>query len=409
MRSLEIKKDIHWVGALDPDLRIFDIIMYTPYGTTYNSYVVKGSEKVAVFETVKEQFFDQYLARLKTLDIDVTKIDYIVVDHTEPDHAGSVAKLLDLSPKAKVVGSAPAIKFMEKIANRDIDAIVVSDNDSISLGNKTLKFISAPFLHWPDTIYTYILEDKTLITCDSFGAHYCFEDVFNDKIPDQEQYNEALRYYFDCIMGPFKSYVLSAIDKIKDLDIDLICPGHGPVLREDPWKIVSLYKEWSTPPAPKEIKKITISYVSAYGYTEQLANKISEGIQSVGKFDIKLYNVIHNDLKDIVKDISDSEGILFGSPTIVGELLEPIRDVLAKLNPVIHGGKFAGAFGSYGWSGEAVPRMETRLKELKMKIYTPGLKILFKPSPEDLKKAFEFGVGFAQTIMDKAVKKGALV
>ena len=405
MRSLEVKENIHWVGALDPDLRIFDIIMYTPYGTTYNSYIVKGSEKVAVFETVKEQFFDQYLARLKSLDIDVTKIDYIVVDHTEPDHAGSVAKLLELSPNAKVVGSAPAIKFMEKIANRDIDAIVVSDNDSISLGNKTLKFISAPFLHWPDTIYTYIPEDKTLITCDSFGAHYCFDEVFNDKIANQEQYNEALRYYYDCIMGPFKPYVLKAIDKIKDLDIDVICPGHGPVLREDPWKIVSLYKEWSTPQSPKEVKKITISYVSAYGYTEELANKISEGIQSVGQFDIKLYNVIHNDLKDIVNDISDSEGILFGSPTIVGELLEPIRDVLAKLNPIIHGGKAAGAFGSYGWSGEAVPRIEARLKELKMKVYSPGLRILFKPSPEDLDKAFNFGIGFGETLLGKQQSK----
>lgn len=405
MRSLEIKKDIHWVGALDPDLRIFDIIMYTPYGTTYNSYVVKGSEKVAIFETVKEQFFDEYLTRLKTLDIDVTKIDYIVVDHTEPDHAGSVSKLLELSPKAKVVGSAAAIKFMEKIANRDIDSIIVSDNDTLSLGNKTLKFISAPFLHWPDTIYTYIPEDKTLITCDSFGSHYCFDHVFNDKIPNQEHYEESLKYYFDCIMGPFKPYVLKAIDKIKDLDIDLICPGHGPVLREDPLKIVSLYKEWSTPLEPKEVKKITISYVSAYGYTEQLANKISEGIQSIDKFDIKLYNVIHSDLKDIVNDISDSEGILFGSPTIVGELLEPIRDVLAKLNPIIHGKKVAAAFGSYGWSGEAVPRIEARLKELNMKIYSPGLKILFKPSPEDLNKAFEFGVGFAEMLIEKQIKE----
>ncbi|MDD7795669.1 FAD-dependent oxidoreductase [Clostridium sp. 'White wine YQ'] len=405
MRSLEVKKDIHWVGALDPELRIFDIIMYTPYGTTYNSYVVKGSEKVAVFETVKEQFFDQYIERLKDLNIDVSKIDYIVVDHTEPDHAGSVAKLLELSPGAKVVGSAAAIRFLKNIANREFESIIVSDNDTLSLGNKTLKFLSVPFLHWPDTIYTFIPEDKTLITCDSFGTHYCFEEIFNDKIPNEKEYMESLRYYYDCIMGPFKPYVLKAIDKIKDLDIDLICPGHGPILREDPWKIVNLYKEWSTPSASNDKKKVTISYVSAYGYTEQLANTIAEGIKSVSDIEVKLYNVIHNQMNDIVADISDSDGILFGSPTIVGELLEPIRDLLSKLNPIIHGKKVAGAFGSYGWSGEAVPRIEARLKELNMNLFSPGLRINFKPSDNDLKEAFEFGVGFAEKILGKEPKQ----
>ncbi|GIM28284.1 oxidoreductase [Clostridium polyendosporum] len=407
MESLEIKKDIYWVGALDPNLRIFDIIMYTPYGTTYNSYVVNGNEKVAIFETVKEQFFEEYITRLKTLNVNINNIDYIIVDHTEPDHSGSVVKLLELSPKAKVVGSAAAIKFMKKIANRDFESIIVSDGDTLNLGNKTLRFISAPFLHWPDSIYTYIPEDKLLMTCDSFGSHYCFEEVYNDLILNTDNYMEALKYYYDCIMGPFKPYVLKAIDKIKNLEIDTICPGHGPILRENPWEIVNLYKEWSTPAAlnKDKKKKVTISYVSAYGYTEQLASKITDGINSVGDFEIKLCNVIHCDMKDILLDISDSDGILFGSPTIVGELLEPIRDILSKLNPIVHGGKVAGAFGSYGWSGEAVPRIETRLAELKMEIHGPGLKINFKPSQEDLQKAFEFGIGFAKMILGKEHSK----
>lgn len=403
MQSLEVKKDIYWVGALDPDLRIFDIIMYTPYGTTYNSYVVNGSEKVAIFETVKEQFFEQYIARLKTLNININNIDYIIVDHTEPDHSGSVVKLLELSPKAKVVGSAAAIKFMKKIVNRDFQSIIVNDGDTLNLGNKTLRFISAPFLHWPDSIFTYIPEDKLLLTCDCFGTHYCLQEVFNDLIPNMDNYMESLKYYYDCIMSPFKPYVQKAIDKISNLEIDTICPGHGPILRENPSKIVNLYKEWSSPSILNKYKdkkkKVTISYVSAYGYTEQLANKITDGIKSIGDFEVKLYNVIHCDMKDILTDISDSDGILFGSPTIVGELLEPIRDVLSKLNPIIHGGKIGGAFGSYGWSGEAVPRIETRLIELKMKLYGPGLKINFKPSQEDLEKASEFGLGFAKMIL----------
>lgn len=400
MKSLEIKKDIHWVGALDPNLRVFDIIMYTPYGTSYNSYVVKGSEKIAVFETVKVEFFDQYVERLKNLDVDITKIDYIVVDHTEPDHAGSVAKLLEFSPNAKVVGSAPAIKFMKKIANREFDSITVGDGDTLSLGNKTLQFISAPFLHWPDSIYTYIPEDEVLITCDSFGSHYSSEAVLNSKVENKENYMEALKYYFDCIFGPYKSYVLKAIKKIENLKIDMILPGHGPVLVENPMEIVEYYRTWSTSSIPSaDAKKIvTIPYVSAYGYTASLAKKIAEGIESTGNIEVRLFNVIEHELSEVVNSISESDGFLCGSPTIVGELLEPIRDVLSKLNPVIHGGKLAAAFGSYGWSGEAIPRMETRLKELNMRLY-PSLKINFKPSEDELKEAFDFGLEFGEILL----------
>ena len=406
MKSLELKKDIHWVGALDPDLRIFDIIMYTPYGTSYNSYVVKGSEKTAVFETVKAEFFDQYVERLQDLDVDITKIDYIVVDHTEPDHAGSVSKLLEISPNAKVVGSAPAIKFLKKIANRDFESIVVGDGDTICLGNKTLHFISAPFLHWPDSIYTYIPEDEVLITCDSFGSHYSSEAILNSKVESKENYMEALKYYFDCIFGPYKSYVLKAIKKIENLKIDMILPGHGPVLVENPMEIVEYYRTWSTSPIPSADKKkiVSIPYVSAYGYTESLAKKIAEGIEAAGNIEVKLFNVTHYKIEDVVNSIAESDGFLCGSPTIVGELLEPIRDVLSKLNPIIHGGKLAAAFGSYGWSGEAIPRMETRLKELNMKL-CPSLKINFKPSDDELQEAFDFGLEFGNILLgNKALK-----
>lgn len=406
MKSLEVKKDIYWVGALDPDLRIFDIIMYTPYGTTYNSYIVKGSEKVALFETVKAEFFDEYLDRLQSLDVDITKIDYIVVDHTEPDHAGSVARILDLSPNAKVVGSPAAIKFMKKIANKPFESIVVGDGDSLNLGNKTLKFISAPFLHWPDSIYTYIPEDEMLITCDSFGSHYSTQTIFDDLVENEEHYMEALKYYFDCIFGPFKPYVLKALDKIKDLKISTVGTGHGPILRKNIKKIMGLYKEWSTQTTDTDGKnKVTISYVSAYGYTKSLALKISEGIKSKGEFEVKMYDVIHHEMGDILNDIADSDGILFGSPTINGDMLEPIRDVLTKLNPIVHGGKVAAAFGSYGWSGEAVPYVENRLRELKMQMVTPGLKINFKPSEEELDRAFNFGANFAEKIIEKINKK----
>lgn len=403
MKSLELKKDIHWVGVLDPNLRIFDIIMYTPYGTTYNSYVVKGSEKIAVFETVKVEFFDEYIQKLTELGIDTKKIDYIVVDHTEPDHAGSVAKLLEISPNAQVVGSPTAIKYLKKIANVEFKAIEVKNGDTLSLGNKTLQFISAPFLHWPDSMYTYVVEDEVLVTCDSFGSHYSSEAVLNSNIENQEHYMDALKYYFDCIFGPYKPHVLKAIDKIKDLKIDMIFPGHGPVLVEEPMKIVETYKKWSTPASPLADGKkvVTIPYVSAYGYTTTIAEELASGIKSAGNIDVRLFNVIEHEMAEIVSSVGESDGLLFGSPTIVNELLEPIRDILSKLNPVVHGKKLAAAFGSYGWSGEAVPRIETRLQELNMEIYAPGIKINFKPSDDELKEIFDFGVGFGKKLLSK--------
>jgi flavorubredoxin/NADPH-dependent 2,4-dienoyl-CoA reductase/sulfur reductase-like enzyme len=404
MKALEVKKDIYWVGSLDPDLKIFDIVMYTPYGTTYNSYVVKGSEKTALFETVKENTFDQYIERLKSLNVNFDEIAYIVIEHTEPDHAGSVAKLLDYAKNAKIVGSATAIRFLKQIANRPFESIVVKNNDTLSLGNKTLRFIDAPFLHWPDSIYTYIEEDNTLMTCDSFGSHYCFEDMFVDLIPKEKQneYMDALKYYYDCIMGPFKPYVLKALDKIKDFKIDTICTGHGPILRGNIDFYKDIYRKWSTETAPQDKKaRVVIPYVSAYGFTEEIANKIAQGIKSkISDAIIDIYNVIYHKQEEILDKIYWADAVLFGSPTINGDALKPILDILTSMNPLVHRGKISAAFGSFGWSGEAVPNIEARLKSLRMNIITPGLKINFKPSEEDLLKAYKFGESVAIKIKE---------
>jgi len=412
MTALEVKKDTYWVGSLDPELKIFDVVMYTPHGSTYNSYVIKGSEKTAIFETVKEHTFPQYLERLKSLDVNFDEVAYIIVQHTEPDHAGSVAKLLDYAKNAKVVGSAPAIRFLKQIANRPFESIIVRQNDTLSLGNKTLKFIEAPFLHWPDSIYTYVEEDKMLLTCDSFGSHYCFDAMFNDLIPKEKEkeYLESFKYYYDCIMGPFKPYVLKALDKIEDLDIDTICTGHGPILRSNIKFYLDSYRKWSTEIAPDDGKtRVVIPYVSAYGFTEEIANKIAEGIKSqIKDAIIDLYNVIYHKQDEILDKIYLADAVLFGSPTINGDALEPILELLIKMNPLVHGEKVAAAFGSFGWSGEAVPNIETRLKALRMKLVTPGLRINFKPDEEKLNKAYNFGETIAEKIKEnssKGVKK----
>lgn len=402
MKTLKLKEGLYWTGILDSQLRVFDIIMETEYGTTYNSYLLKGSEKTALFETAKFKCIDEYLEKLTSL-IDIKDIDYIIVDHTEPDHAGSAQRLIEMNPAIKLVGTATAISFMKEICNIEFASVIVKEGDTLSLGDKTLKFIAAPNLHWPDAMYTYVPEDKVLFTCDSFGSHYSFDEILSSKVTDQEGYMSALRYYFDNIMGPFKPYVLKAIDKIKDLDFDMVCPGHGPVLDEDPWKIINIYKGWSTEVNPNTKKTVVVPYVAAYGYTEVLANKITEGIKASGDIDVRLFDMVTSDQAQVLGEIYWADGILFGTPTILGEALKPIWDLTTSIFPVLHGGKIASAFGSYGWSGEAVPHMIERLKQLRMKVYGNGLRVRFKPSEAQLADAYEFGYNFGRSVLEGAI------
>ncbi|MGE5416596.1 MAG: FAD-dependent oxidoreductase [Acidobacteriota bacterium] len=394
--ALQIKDGIWWVGALDPELRVFDIVMWSDYGTTYNAYLVQGSEKTALIETVKEKYLPQYLDRLKQV-VDLQKVDYLIMNHTEPDHAGSVAALLKEAPHIKVVASSVALNFLRGIANRDVPNIPVKEGDTLDLGGKTLHFYDVPFLHWPDTIYTYVAQDKVLFTCDSFGSHYSDEKVFNDLI--DFDFTESYKYYFDMIIGPFKPHMAAALDKIKELPIDVICTGHGPVLRDKLPEYIERYREWTTPLPPNEKPKVVVSYVSAYGYTRQIANSIVEGMQMMGDFDIRLYDLVETPVDQVLPEINTADALLIGSPTIVGDALPNVWDMLIKLSPVVHGGKLAGAFGSYGWSGEAVPNIEARLHSLRMSV-VPGLRVNFKPSENQLEMVFEWGIDFGRKLLD---------
>ena len=397
--TFKITEDLFWVGALDPNLKIFDIIMETKFGTSYNSYLLRGSEGIALFETVKEKFFDEHLEKIRSV---LEDINYVVVNHTEPDHAGSVEKILEYAPNATVVGSNLAIKYLTEIINKPFKNKVVKDGETLSLGNKTLKFISAPQLHWPDTMYTYVIEDETLITCDSFGAHYCDERVLKSAIEDskEDDYIEAYNYYFRMIMGPFKPFVLKALDKIKDLDLKFICPGHGLVLdNNNIEKYMNLYKEWCQSVKRKK-QSIVIPYVSAYGYTEEIAQEIKKGIESSNfDVDILMYNLVTADMNEVLSEINQCSGLLLGSPTLLSDTLPQIWTILTSLNPVIHKGLSASCFGSYGWSGEALKNINERYKQLKLNVVSEPLGIIFKPSENNLKDAYNFGLDFAKKVL----------
>lgn len=405
MQSIRLKEDFYWTGIIDEGLRVFDIIMYTEFGTTYNSYVLKTGDKTVLFETAKAKFFDEYLTELKKIT-DIDKIDYLVVDHTEPDHAGSVELLLDINPNLKVIATSCALNFLKNIVNRDFYSIQVKDNETMKIGDKTLRFMTVPNLHWPDTMYTWIEEDKILVTCDSFGAHYGVEGVLRSQVKDEENYKKAARYYFDCIIGPFKGFMMKALRRVKELDPVMICTGHGPVLDTKIEEVFEMYEDWCTVTNPNSRKTVIIPYVSAYGYTEELAEKIADGIRGSGPVEVRLYDMVTADTAKVVGELEFADGILFGTPTIVGEALKPIWDLTTSIFPATHGGKYASAFGSYGWSGEGVPHIIGRLKQLKMKVPDDGFRVKFKPDEVALMDAYEYGYQFGCLVQGKEKTEG---
>lgn len=394
---LKITDDISWAGVLDHDIITFDIVMETKYGTTYNSYFIDAEKKILI-DTVKESFFDTYLEKLKQLT-DPSEIEYIICTHTEPDHSGALGQILELAPEATIVGSGQAINYLAEMVGKPFKWKKVKDGDTLDLGNKTIKFISAPNLHWPDTIYAYLEEEKTLFTCDSFGAHFADAKMFDDEVGD---YSGSFDYYFDMILKPYSKFMLKAIGKIEGLQIDRICPGHGPILRST-WKEKVHRSKTLAEAYLQSIQKqnrILIAYISAYGYTREMAVKISEGLQSGGDFDVDLVDIENILLGDLEEKVVRADAIIVGSPTINQNTLLPVYKLFSVINPIRDKGKPAAVFGSYGWSGEAVKLIEDHLGNLKLNV-TNSLSSKFYPNGEKAEELFEFGAAFCKALQDQ--------
>jgi flavorubredoxin len=397
-KTLEVTKDVEWIGILDPDLAVFDIIMETKYGTTYNSYFI-NAEKKTIIETSKEVFKDEYLEKVKSV-CNPEEIEYIVLNHTEPDHSGNLKHLLDIAPNATVVASGNALKYLPEITGKEFKSIRAKDGDILDLGNKSLKFISAPNLHWPDTMYTYLVEDQLLFTCDSFGAHFCDERMFDDEV---NNFDEAFKYYFDVILKPFSKFMLKAIDRIQDIDIKMICPGHGPILRSHWKKYVDISAEY----AKQEMENressginVFIPFVSAYGYTKQIAEIIAKGIKQAGGIKVELCDIQDKDFHFLDHKIAGSNAVVVGSPTLNQNILPQIYHFFASINPIRDRGKYYAAFGSYGWSGEGVGIIENALNTLKLQKAQDGLRIKFTPnSCEDV--LLDFGKKFGEKLLEE--------
>ncbi|MDD2687722.1 MAG: FprA family A-type flavoprotein [Bacteroidales bacterium] len=401
-KVIKVKEDIYWIGILDEKLRTFDIIMETKYGTTYNSYFINADKK-AVVETAKEKFWDTYKAKLEQV-CNPSEISYIIVDHTEPDHAGSIKRLLELAPDAVVVGSNSAIKFLENQIGEAFKHRIVKEGDVIDLGNKKLRVISAPNLHWPDSIYTYLEEDKLLFTCDSFGAHFCHEAMFDDLTGN---YEDAFTYYYDVILKPFSRFFLTAIDKIRPLAIDMICPGHGPILRKHWKRMVDLSEQYSkTYLANYPVaNRILVAYVSAYGFTKTLAEKIAQGLQLHPGIEVDLCDIEQMDAGELADKIAKANAYLFGSPTINQNTLPQMYTCLSMINPIRDKGKLAGCFGSYGWTGETKDILIANFTTLKLNYFGEALFIKFKPQEKDFENYIHYGKAFGNTFIGKINSK----
>lgn len=397
-KVLNVTDNVKWIGILDFDIVTFDIVMETKYGTTYNSYFI-DAEKKAIVETVKEKFASEYIEKIKSV-VNASEIEYIILDHTEPDHSGSLGKLLEIAPNATVVGSGNAIRYLQDMFPVNFKHVIVKDGDELNLGNKTLKFIAAPNLHWPDSIYTYLVEDKVLFTCDSFGAHFCKEEMFDDLVGD---YYDAFKYYFDVILKPYSKFMLKSIEKIRPLEINVIATGHGPILRTRHQEIINLTEKLSKEYvllSEHQNKKVLITYVSAYGYTGEMANAIAEGIKLSGNVDVEVMDIEKIDLGELDSKLVLSDAILIGSPTINQNTLLPIYKLFALINPIRDRSKLAGAFGSFGWSGGATEIINANLKSLKLNVVEDVPAMKFRANQEQKNQLIEFGKSFAAKLVN---------
>ncbi len=402
---------VYWIGAMDPTLRTFDIILKTANGTSYNAYLVRGSDGVAIVDTVKENFSGEFFRRLESV-ADYSEIRAIVLNHLEPDHSGALPELMRRAPRAQLYISQRAtsmLKGLLKPQDRTFSYQTVTTGDTVSLGDRTMRFLHTPFLHWPDTQCTYLVEDQILFSGDVFGCHFCDSRLFNDKAGD---FRFSFDYYYAHIMRPFKQHVLNALELIEPLPLRIIAPTHGPILRDRPQRYVAHYRELSTSSLAGEIsaheKSLIIFYMSSYGNTARMAEAIHAGAEGIEGVRVSLFDLEGGEVEPFVDLIEEADALLFGSPTINGDAVKPVWDLLSSLAVVNLKGKLGAAFGSYGWTGEAVRMIEDRMRGLKMRVPVSGIRIKLIPSEEELRACHEFGCDIASILTGRRDHRAVL-
>ncbi len=380
---------VTWVGKVDWELRKFHGDEYsTGRGSSYNSYLIKDDKNVLI-DTVWEPFREEFVENLRK-EIDVHAIDYIVMNHAEIDHSGALSELMQHIPDTPIYCTANAVKSLKGHHHKDWNFVTVKTGDTLSLGASELVFIEAPMLHWPDSMFTYVTGENILFSNDAFGQHYATETLYDDTLDETELYTEAIKYYAN-ILTPYSHLVTKKINEVLGLGVpvDMICPSHGVIWKENPLKIVESYLKWAD--AYQE-DQITIVYDSMWGSTRRMAEAIAQGIYLQDKnVKVKLMNAAKDDKSDVIMEIFRSKMVLIGSSTINRGFLHSIGGLLEMIKGLKFTGKRGAAFGSYGWSGESVVQISQALSDAGFRVEDDGIRTLWMPDEEALAQCVAYG------------------
>jgi flavorubredoxin len=393
MVKVVLKDGVNWVGVVDWNIRDFHGYI-TRRGSTYNAYLI-SDEKVALIDTVKSTFSNELIEHISELT-SLEKIDYIIVNHVEMDHSSSLPVIAKLAKNAKIISSQRGKDALIKHYGADFNVVeTVKTGDELKLGKRTLRFLEAPMLHWPDSMFTYIVEDKILMPNDAFGQHLASSGRFDDEVDECTLMEEAKTYYANILM-PFAPLITRKIQEVVQMGIpiDIIAPSHGVIWRKDPSKIINAYLNWSSGAAEQ---KAVVVFDTMWGSTDKMARAIADGITS-GGVEVKLLKLRATDNTDVVTEILDAKAVVVGSPTLNNQMFPTLGLFLTYITGLKPKGKVWGFFGSYGWGGGAVRDMVEMAKKAGFEVLEPSVDVKYVPDKEDLKKCFDFGQKIAQKI-----------
>jgi len=394
MVKVTLKDGIYWVGVVDWNIRDFHDYV-TRRGSSYNAYLIQD-EKTALVDTVKAAFCNELVEHVSELT-SFEKIDYIIVNHVEMDHSSSLPIIAKLAKNAKIYSTARGKEELIKHYGKEFERIEpVKSGDKISLGKKTLTFLEAPMLHWPDSMFTYVIEDKVLMPNDAFGQHLASSGRFDDEVDQEILMEEAITYYSN-ILTPFAPLIVKKIQEVvaMNIPIDMIAPSHGIIWRKDPMKIVNAYMDWCTGKSVKN--EVVVVFDTMWESTNKMARAIGDGVASQG-IEVKLFKLRATENTDIVTEITNSKIVLVGSPTLNNGMFPTVGMFLTYITGLKPKSKQWGFFGSFGWGGGAVRGMIKMAKEAGFDVIDPSIELKWVPTEEELKKCFDYGVQIAQKL-----------
>ncbi|WHH61172.1 anaerobic nitric oxide reductase flavorubredoxin [Petroclostridium sp. X23] len=392
----KVSEKVTWVGKIDWELTRFHGNEYSTHrGSSYNSYLIRD-KKTVLIDTVWQPFDKEFIENLKK-EIDLEKIDYIIANHAEVDHSGALEELMREIPDTPIYCTKNGVKSLKGHYHQDWNFVEVKTGDTLDIGENRLIFVEARMLHWPDSMFTYMTGENILFSNDAFGQHYASELLFNDCVDYAELYQEAIKYYAN-ILTPFSPLVMKKIEEVLsfNLPVDMICPSHGVIWRENPIQIVNKYLEWAN---HYQENQITLIYDTMWDGTRRMAEAIAEGIKAADdKVVVKLYNVSKSDKNDVITEVFKSKAFLVGSPTINRGILFSTAGILEMIKGLGFKNKKAAGFGCYGWSGENVKMITEEINKAGIAIVDEGIREMWNPDEEALQRCREYGRNFIEKL-----------